>query len=202
MTKIKTVIFDLGNVVVKHNNPLLYKRLSQHSSVSPEKVKKELKSRIGIEFDKGELKPKEFYRKFSDSINLKLNYKDFKKIWSSHFSRNKPMEKLVRKLKDSYEIFLLSNTNKLDYEFLEERYPILNIFDKTILSFEVKSRKPKLKIFEEIFNRTNSNPEECIFTDNKIEYVRVAEKLGINGIHFKGIKEFKRKLKKIGIKKE
>lgn len=190
----------MGNVIINHDNSLLYKRLSQHSSVSPEKIEKELKSEIGIEFDKDKLKPKEFYEKFSDLVGLRLNYEDFKKIWPSHFSRNKPMEKLVRKLKDSYEVFLLSNTNKLHYSFLDKRYSILNVFDETILSFEVKFRKPELKIFKEIFNRTNSKSKECIFTDDKIKYVRVAEKLGINGIHFKAIKQFKRKLKKLGVK--
>lgn len=60
---------------------------------------------------------------------------------------------------------------------------------KQFFSFKLKSRKPELKIFKEIFNRTNSNPEECVFTDNKIEYVKVAEKPGINAIHFKEIKK-------------
>lgn len=190
---IRTIIFDLGNVILNYSNEKLYRNLADFSPLKWNKVRNKINN-LYKQFGRGEIKPKEFWRKVSELIKIELSYGKFKEMWCSHFSRNKLMEKMIKNLKENHELLLLSNTNKLHYKFAEENIPILKHLDAHVLSFDIGVRKPDPKIFKTVLKMTDSKSEECVYTDDKREYVRVARKLGIRGIWFKDPKYFERKL--------
>ena len=48
----------------------------------------------------------------------------------------------------------------------------------------MKCRKPDKRIYELALERTGKSPRECIFIDNKVENLVVAQELGIKPILF------------------
>ena len=57
-------------------------------------------------------------------------------------------------------------------------------FKDKIVSGEVRLRKPDKAIFECAIERLQWKPEDCIFVDNSVKNLRVAEELGMTAILF------------------
>ena len=72
----------------------------------------------------------------------------------------------------------------------------LGIFDDIVLSGEVGLQKPDPRIYELAVERLGVSLEECVFVDDSVGNVDVAESLGMRGIvyeDFEGfVKEFER----------
>ena len=90
----------------------------------------------------------------------------------------------------------MSNTNRLHFKFIKERFPIINKFDKLILSYNMKIRKPHPRIYKHALKLANTTPKRTIYIDDRPELIEGARKLGINGIIFKNLKQLKKDLKK------
>ena len=60
-------------------------------------------------------------------------------------------------------------------------------------------RKKYSKSFKEILKIGNLNPDETIFIDDKLKYVKTANKLGIKGILFVDTKKLIKDLRKLNL---
>ena len=124
-------------------------------------------------FDEGRLTPKEFFQEVKRKANLKIGYKKFREIWQDIFWLNEPMVEALKELKRrEYKLVLLSNTNKLHFEWAYSQFEILKIFDDFVLSFEKGYRKPDKRMWRGF-------GKESIFIDDVEENCRAAEEAGI-----------------------
>lgn len=101
------------------------------------------------------------------------------------FSLRKKTYKMVKKLKNQYNIFLLSNVGPIDFIAINEWLNIRKIFKKCYLSYEHHLLKPSLEIYKDAEKYFDINPNETLFLDDKIENIIGAEKCGWNTIHVK-----------------
>ena len=97
---------------------------------------------------------------------------------------------LLLKLRQSYRLFLLSNTNaihELSYNrLLNETQGIENldrIFEKVYYSHRLGLRKPNPEIFKYVLKDSNLEPEESLYVDDTLEHVESAKALGIRAYH-------------------
>jgi len=88
--------------------------------------------------------------------------------------------KVIRRM----EMCLLSNDVLEWSEFLTEHHHMNPYFSHKIVSGEVRLRKPDKAIFEYALEKLQYKPEDCIFVDNSVKNLRVAEELGMQTILF------------------
>lgn len=88
------------------------------------------------------------------------------------------------KVTDRMEMCLLSNDVLEWSEFLTEYHKMNPYFKSKIVSGEVHLRKPDKAIFECALEKLQCKPEDCIFVDNSVKNLRVAEELGMQTILF------------------
>ncbi len=69
-----------------------------------------------------------------------------------------------------------------------------------ILSHELGFIKPEKKIYEIALEKTNSNPEECLFIDDQERVLIPAREMGMKTIRFNSIVQLKEELREIEIK--
>lgn len=98
----------------------------------------------------------------------------------------KSLEYLV-KLKQNYNLILLSNTNKIHFDKFSNEIlsdPKTSIFykcfNKEYYSYKLKMRKPQPGIFKFILNDSQIKAEESLFVDDTKENLIPAQKLGIH----------------------
>jgi len=200
MGKIKTIIFDLGNVLIKFDHTIAARRLSKKSPYNTEEIRDFIfDSNIVARYETGRIKTRDFFLKLKSLLKLDISYPELRKIWNEIFYANPPVEKLIKKLKGKYRLILLSNINYSHFIYLKKRFPILKEFDHIILSYRVGFRKPHPLIYRKAIELSGCLPQEILYIDDREDLVKSAQELGINAFSFKGISDLKKNLEKFGI---
>src|SRR5712691_4086020 len=198
---IKTVIFDLGKVIVPFDFSRGYRAMAELCSYAPEEIPR----RIGAtdlvrRFESGQVPPEQFVTQLCELLDLRMEYARFCEIWSSIFLPETLVpESLLEGLRRGYRMLLLSNTNAIHFQMIRENYPLLRHFDDYVLSYEVGAMKPSARIYEEAIARAGCEPAECFFTDDIPEYVAGARKAGIDAVQFESAAQIECELRKRGV---
>src|SRR5687768_17335364 len=108
---IKTIIFDLGKVIIPFDFKRGYDRMAPLCSYSATEIPERLRScDLVTRFEEGKVAPEDFVRELSAILHLKVSYEEFCGIWSSIFLQETLIpEELIVALKKRYRLLLLSN---------------------------------------------------------------------------------------------
>jgi len=201
---IKTVIFDLGRVIVPFDFKRGYRAMSERCSYAPEDIPKRIGSTdLVVRFESGQITPKEFVKELCGVLDMEMEYEHFCEVWSSIFLPETLIpESLLEGLRKRHRLLLLSNTNAIHFEMIRQNYALLKHFDEFILSYEVGAMKPSPRIYEEAIARAGCQPGECFFTDDIAEYVAGARKAGIDAVQFESAAQIESELLKRGVRWE
>jgi FMN phosphatase YigB (HAD superfamily) len=198
---IKTVIFDLGKVIVPFDIRRGYEALKPYCPHPVEEIP-ELIRATGIvpQFEAGQIAPHDFVRRFSEALGMNVSYDQFCELWSTIFLPDTIIpEPLLEGLRRRYRLLLLSNTNAIHFEMILRNYPVLKHFDGFVLSYEVGAMKPDPRIYEAAVAQARCRPEECFFTDDIASYVEGARRAGIHAVQFESLPQLEQDLAALGI---
>lgn len=181
---IKNIVLDIGGIILDDGKENLRKYLQ----VSKEETEKLYKIVYGSKgFRQYLLGYINLEKCMNSVISENSEYKDYieKMLLKSNLKDIVPIKfdvlQVIRKLKERYKIYFLSNITKETYEYIEE---ILNEFDGGIYSFKVHLCKPNPEIYKKLLYTYNLKKEESIFFDDRQRNVDIGNKLGIKSIKF------------------
>ncbi len=194
-------MFDLGGVIVPLDFQRGYRAMAPHCSVPAS----EIRGRIGAtdlvqRFETGRVSSEEFVEELCAALELKVDYEEFCQIWSSIFLEHTLVpQELIAGLKNNYRLLLLSNTNPIHFSMLRRAYPMLELFDHLVLSYEVGALKPDPAIYREALKHAGCPPAECFFTDDIAAYIEGARNEGIDAVQFESGEQIERELRERGV---
>jgi len=198
---IKTILCDLGNVIVFVDHKKIAKGLAKFSNKDEKYILRlYLNSKARKDFDKGKITATQLFMSFKNNLNLKLNFDQFRRILSSCFSPNLEIEKLLHKLKKNYKLILLSNTDEIHFTYIRNNYKILDIFDYFVLSYKVGYKKPNPLIYLYAIKKAKTFPTKIIYIDDIYIFVKAARFFGIKSIQYKNLDRLKTDLEKMNVK--
>lgn len=184
---IRTVISDLGRVLLWFDNNIFLGKIAPFCGKSDEEVRKTAHGNLGliVLFDRGDISPEEFYERVSGALDARIGYDEFFRIYNDIFSLNPPVLDILRRVKKAgFGLILLSNTDVARFGFIRRTYPEIGIFDHMVLSYELRRVKPEPEIFEKAAALAGCRPEECVFIDDMAENVEAAVRFGMKGIRY------------------
>jgi len=195
---IDVILFDLGNVILPFNHYQIAEKLSPFTERVDFQEPKKIFSYL-FDFGKGaingyevgKVSSVEFFQSLKEFLRLSITFEDFKPIWNDIFWENLEVSEIIRSLKGKKRLGLLSNTNPLHFDYILLKFPVVQIFDKWILSHEVGFKKPALEIFQSAIEWAGVEPEKILFIDDMKTHVEVAVSLKIQGIHFTSCQDLK-----------
>jgi len=198
---IDTVIFDLGQVLVRFDNRLFFERIAAATDRSIEDIHAATHENDELLrlFDTGRIPPEEFYERAAEALGLDIGFGDFFVAYNDVFSVIVPSLALAKRLKPRTKLVLLSNTDVMRYTHIDETFPELRIFDATVLSFRFGRMKPDPEIYREALRRAGTTAERAVFIDDLAENVAAAERLGITGILFTSPETLESELSRLGL---
>ncbi len=198
---IRTIIFDLGNVIVPFDFNRAYNRIEKEFGHTPDEVR----ARIGatnlvVEFESGRMDSRTFVRELTACIGVPLEYETFRELWSCIFLPHTLIsESTLASLAGRHRMILLSNTNPLHFEMIRENYPLLKHFHHFVLSYEAGAMKPDPAIYRAALAQAGCEPHECFFTDDIPAFVEGARREGIDAVQFEGEERLRGHLAERGI---
>jgi glucose-1-phosphatase len=198
---IKTVIFDLGKVIIPFDFNRGYRAMEQYCGYKASEIPLRIGSTdLVVRFETGMMEPEDFVRELSTHLDLKVSFDHFCEIWSGIFLPEPLLpDSMIEGLRRRYRVLLMSNTNAIHFRMIRERYPILEHFDDYVLSYQVKAMKPSPVIYNEAVRRAGCEAGECFFTDDIAAYVEGAKAVGIDAVQFQSRDQLEQELKARGI---
>jgi FMN phosphatase YigB (HAD superfamily) len=198
---IKAIIFDLGRVLVPFDFKRGYARLEPLCGIPAAEIPDRLRPTGLVQrFESGGIESRDFFDQFSKHLNLNATYDDFCEIWSSIFLPETLIpDSMIAALARDYPLILLSNTNAIHFEMIQENYPILRHFRDFVLSYKVGAMKPSPLIYQAAIEKACCRPEECFFTDDIAEYVAGAREQGIDAVQFHSAEQIRNELRSRGV---
>lgn len=195
---IKTIFFDLGNVLFFFSHEKMVSQLALCTKLNIELVRKIL-STEGILYETGKISSEKIYETFKSHSSHPFSKEEFRKAASDIFISNDLLWDEVKALKKrGLRLIILSNTSEAHFHYLSSNYP-LSLFDDRILSYEVGAMKPSEKIFIEALTRADCSPEHCLYIDDIPNFIEGAKRVGLDGFVYTGVPEFKEELKIRGL---
>lgn len=190
---VKNLVFDLGGVILDLSVSDTLRSFSEASGIEMPRVQQLFIASEGfLQYEKGELTDdafRDFVRKLYsiDAADAILD-----KCWNAMLL-GIPVAKLnlLLKLKEQYTVYLLSNTNTIHLDYIEQQilpatcaYTTLDpYFHRTYYSHRMGKRKPDADIFEQVLQENNLLPEDTLFLDDNRGNIDGAAALNIQTLH-------------------
>lgn len=183
---IKNIIFDIGNVILNFDLsyviPAFTKNKEEQDFIlhniinSPEWLGNGL-------IDTGYISKEDAISIVQDRTNH-TNDELISQFWNhynEYSSINKEAIDLIKSLKENdYNIYLLSNINPYTYNSIKPS-GLFDMVDGYVLSYKVHKIKPYIGIYNELIEKYNLHPSECLFIDDNPKNIETANKLGFLG---------------------
>jgi len=187
--KVDWIFFDIGNVLCQLDFESVWNGFIEKCGIGIDRIKEALYNEYLFNgFECGKIQPEEYYRGVKKIIGCNITYQQFVEIWNSIVVKNDRMFNLAKRLKERFNILILSNTNVLNAFVIDA--DIKEISNKVIYSYEVGYMKPDPEIFNFALHQANTLPENVLFIDDLLENILAAEHLRFNTFLFNKIENF------------
>ena len=192
----KTMYFDLGNVLVFFCYKKMIGQIAEVSGLStPEVQELLLHKKMQEDYESGRIGAEHLYTQFARLGKRSFSLLEFFNAASDIFTPNEEIFPIVRSLKkQGIRLVLLSNTNECHFNRVYSHYPILREFDEMILSFQAGACKPNPLIFHKALAVAGCPKSECFYTDDIPEFIASARKVGLDSEVYSSVGELKRHL--------
>ena len=194
---IRAVVFDFGNVICRFDNRLVLARVADRSGMSLAQIEEVVRRSSAFirQYEKGLVSSREFFTHFSTLFHLDVTEEEFVKMYTDKFTPIPETFDLIRRLKGSYKLGLLSNTSEWDFEYGIKTTEVFPLFDAVTLSFRVHALKPAPEIYRDAISKLGVGPSECLYIDDIREYADAAGNLGMAAIAYRSAAELAESLK-------
>jgi putative hydrolase of the HAD superfamily len=200
---IRTVISDLGRVVLWFDNNVFLRKLADLAGRPAAELKAAVHNDLELirSFDGGVVTPEGFRARVSEIAGVDVPYGEFYEIYNDIFTPNPPVIDVLARVKAAgHKVLLLSNTDPERFAFVRRRFPEILFFDGYVLSYELKLLKPDPAIYLAAAGLAGSEPVECVFIDDMEENVKGAVVAGLSGIRYLPETDLAAELRKLGLK--
>jgi len=180
----KAVIFDWGGVLIENPAPAMADFLSDFFGIDRELLLKKYDT-AAAGFTTGKITENDLWKTLGFEIKTEMTAVNslWLQAFNSAYAEKRKLHDLAEQLKNKgFYIGMLSNTEPPVADSYSERG--YSFIDVPVFSCVEGMAKPDPGIYRITAERLKVLPQECIYTDDKLEYVQAARAVGMEGIHF------------------
>jgi len=199
---INTIIFDLGNVLIKWEPRIIYKNYFESQTELDYFFDHVCTLEWNEEQDAGrtvleatELKVSEF-PSFEEPI--RMYYDRWKEMITGSIEGTPDILKKLH-LSQKYRLLALTNWSAELFPYALETFEFLSYFEGILVSGEEKMKKPNAEIYERFAEKFNNEPTKSVFIDDSARNIIGAKGAGWNTIHFQNAEGLKKELIDMGV---
>jgi len=198
---IRTCLFDMGNVLLYFSHERMCRQISELCGRTANDVRRLLfDTGLQLDFERGRLSESEFHRRFEAAAEVEIDLAALRCAGSDIFELNEPLPAILDALKRrGIRLVLLSNTSVAHFDWVREKFDVMDRFDAFVVSYEVGAAKPEPAIYEAALRTIGCPPSECFYTDDVAEYVDTGRRFGLQAETFTGANALRRHLAARGI---
>jgi len=192
MTACRCLLLDLGRVLVDIDFRRFGDRMRVLTGLDAEQLRTAMMGDgLAHNYEIGLLEDIQFFREVCMRLNSDIPWDQFVDAWNSIFIETPLVpEGLIAALAKKCSLWVVSNTNRIHFDFISRHYPVLRLFEGFILSYEVGLAKPDPGIFRIALARAGVEAREALFVDDLSANVDAAKGLDIDAFQFLNTDQF------------
>jgi putative hydrolase of the HAD superfamily len=199
----RVVFFDLGQVLCRFDwRPSIEALAARLDGVDATTISSWLLSPEGPHdaYCQGHIDERQLFDALHDRFDPQRRLEDawLAELWCDIFSPQDGALELVDTLDGQCHRGLISNTNRLHFEWLDRRFRLGARLDSLTLSHEAGCLKPAAEIFETALRAARAGPRDVFYVDDLPEFVEAARNRGWQAEVFGGVSELARTLRDLG----
>ncbi len=202
MKKIETLIFDLGNVLIKWDPKRVFRTIFKTEAA----IDKFLAEICTMDWNEKQ----DAGRSIAEGNRILIEkHPEHQAEIEAYYGRWAEMlggeitgtVEVLEELKTSqkYRLYALTNWSAETFPEALKRYEFLQYFKEILVSGREGIKKPNAAIYELALSRFGIDPATAIFIDDSARNVVAAEAVGIQSIHFKSAKQLRQDLTNLGV---
>lgn len=183
---IRACLFDMGNVLVDFCHEQMLRQMAVVCDCEADELRLLLfESGQLLRYEQGLIDEDELHGLIEKHFARLIDRPTLRHAAADIFAERMDMHPLLDHLKQSGQtLVLLSNTSRVHFEFIRERFEFLKYFDACVLSYEVKSLKPEPEIYRAAVEAAGVSAGECFFTDDIEINIQAAREFGLKAAQY------------------
>lgn len=187
LSELSTIIFDLGEVIVDLDTQAVINEFFRLTQKDGKILKDKLISTPYLfQYETGQIGDEEFVAGMNEVLGANIVYDEFKYAWNLMI-KDIPVKRLefIKKLKETHQVLILSNTNYMHEERFEEIMQekigktMIDLADTAYYSHHIGLRKPNHDIYEYVIEKNSLDPAKAIFLDDREDNILAARQVGL-----------------------
>jgi putative hydrolase of the HAD superfamily len=179
--KNKLVIFDCFGVIMGEIAPVFLRKFL------PEDVAAPLKEKLFVPADLGQVTYDELLTNMAEALGI--DKEEMMPQWEELFVLQEEIVPVIKRLRETYNVALLSNAPLGVVEGILDKYGLWDLFEQVVVSCNVKMAKPDEKIYKHCISLFDKNFDEVYMIDDSFANLEHLPEIGIKTIHYKSIKD-------------
>jgi 2-haloacid dehalogenase len=187
MRQIDNIVFDLGGVLIDWNPRYMYRKVFSDEQEMETFLTEVCTPDWNEQQDAGRTLADATAERVQKFPQHQKEIEMFYARWDEMLGGPiQPTVDLLKRICDrnQHGLFSLTNWSHETFHVALERYEFLGDFEDIVVSGVEKCKKPDLKIYEILINRTNINPSNSLFIDDSHRNIEAAKKIGFQTFHF------------------
>ena len=192
---VENIIFDLGNVIIDLDIERTWLHLKHWLGDDYELNLKNIRpdNDIFIQFEIGRISEEDFFETLRSLVAAPLSIRHLKEAWNAMLLQIPPQRfEMLSRLKEKYNVYLLSNTNKTHLDWVDGYLKTVygfsiqdfgeRFFHKSYYSHLIHLRKPNDNIYEFVLQDAGIKAENTLFIDDNAHNIEGAKRVGLQTI--------------------
>jgi 2-haloacid dehalogenase len=179
----KAVVFDLGKVLLDFDYGILARRVAPHIRLTSAEFRSLVdQTPLLHRYETGLSGDREFFDEVVSRSGFQGEYDTFAAWFGDIFTEIPPMVALQEELRRrGVPTFVFSNTNAMAIAHVRKAFPFFGGFTGEILSYEVGSMKPDVRIYEALERLSNLSGADLLYLDDRAENIEAGLARGWQG---------------------
>lgn len=197
----KTIVFDLGGVLLDWNRRYLYRKIFS----DPGEMEYFLEEVCSLDWNA----QMDVDKSFCDATDeLVMKFPEYETQIRAYYPRWEEMiggdfpgtVDVLRELKeDGYPLAALSNWSSETFPRIKDQYDFLNWFSPLVISGYIGYKKPDPEPFQILLHELGLEAGDCVFIDDMEDNIQEAQRQGFEVIQFSSPEQLRADLMKLGL---
>jgi 2-haloacid dehalogenase len=202
MSKIETIVFDLGGVLIDWNPRYLYRKIFS----TEEEITWFMENICTSEWNDMQDAGRSFADATEELVKKHPQHEVPIRAWYGRFPETisgaiQPTVEVLSRIreKNAHRLYALTNWSAESFPWAQQNFEFLSWFEGIVVSGQEKTRKPFADFYHILLKRYDIDPARTVFIDDNIKNIKGANEVGIKTIHFTGASELEMELKNLGV---
>lgn len=197
MAAASCLLLDLGQVLIRIDFHNFGDRMQALTGLNAQQLRDAITGdSLAHRYEVGLIDDEGFHQEICRRVKTDIPWDQFVTTWNSIFVEEPLLpEDLVLTLSGKCPLWVVSNTNKIHFDFVFRHFPLLLHFTGFVLSYEVGLAKPDPAIFRFALDKAGVEAGEAVFVDDQAVNVEAARNLGIDAFQFLNSDQFVQELR-------